>query len=170
MTTWCWGISSEDAGITVGCDSQNRLTTPLPHWTGKRFATFLDRQIVNPKFTNRGIWLTTVTVTLNLAAAILVAGFIGLFAFPLGLVAWSLGVVSLGFFGLIVLFALLLRYANPFPMPVVIWCLSSFYCIFLAAFICLRSFFRNYVNWHGKRYVAGRDGVVVRISHYDTEA
>ena len=41
-------------------------------WIWKRFATFLDRQIVNPKFTNRGIWLTTVIVTFNLAATILV--------------------------------------------------------------------------------------------------
>ncbi|MEJ2717587.1 MAG: glycosyltransferase [Deltaproteobacteria bacterium] len=158
------------AGIRIACDSRNRLTTPLPYWTWKRFATFLDRQIVNPKFTNRGIWLTTVTVMLNLAAAIVVAGFIALIAFPLGHVQWWLGVVSFGFFGLIVLFALLLRYASPFPIPVAIWCLSFFYGVFLAAFICFRSFFRNYVNWHGKRYIAGRDGVVVRISRYDPDA
>lgn len=158
------------AGIRIGCDSENRLITPLPHWTCKRFATFLDRQIVNPKFTNRGIWLATVTVIFNLAAAMLVAGFIGLIAFPLGQAQGELWLVSLGFFGLIVLFALLLWYANPFSLPVAIWCLSFFYGIFLAAVICFRSFFRNYVNWHGKRYVAGRDGVVVRISHYDMDA
>ena len=76
--------------------------------------------------------------------------------------------VSLRFVGLIILFALLLHCANPFSLPIGIWCLSFFCGVFLAAFICFRSFFRDYVNWHGKRYTASRDGVVVRISSYDT--
>ncbi len=172
--TKAWGCTVVDdlilgnlldgAGIKVTMDPHNLLQTPLVNQTVRGFLNYLDRQILFPKFTNPGIWLLTLVVHLDVTLSVLVAALIGLILFPAGLVSPLSGGICLVFLSSTFVIAYLLRRLHRCSVPVKAWFVSFFVSIFLAAFIFLRSLFRNYIIWHGRQYWTGPLGVVLRWS------
>ncbi len=157
------GNALEREGMTVKMDTGSLLTSPLRNQTVRGFLSYLDRQILFPKFTNPGIWLVMLVVYLNLTLAFLVsvcmaglfiAGALG--AFP-GLLAW-------GFLAAMLAVAVALRRVNPFGISLHKWLAYFVPCMFFHAFIVVRSIFRNYIDWHGRRYWPGREGVILHTS------
>jgi ceramide glucosyltransferase len=156
------GNALDRAGIKVRMDSHNLLKSPLQAQSVKGFLSYLDRQVLFPKFTNPGIWAATLVFHLNLTLAILVAALAGVL-FPAGQVDSLCGWSSYGFLMATVLSALLLRWTNPSPVSIRRWLASFLPCVLLSAFVFLRSIFRNYIDWHGRRYWPGKRGVVLKI-------
>ncbi|MEJ2717094.1 MAG: glycosyltransferase [Deltaproteobacteria bacterium] len=157
----------EGRRIGIRLDATNLLKSPLHNQSVAGFLSYLDRQILFPKFTNPGIWVVTLAAHMNVTLAVLVSVIVGLVLFPMGVVGPVIGWASYGYLGSLFLTALLLRTLNPFPVSVGNWLLSFLPSIFLIAFIFLRSVFRNYIVWHGRKYRAGFEGVVLEISSQD---
>ncbi|MEW6531664.1 MAG: glycosyltransferase family 2 protein [Thermodesulfobacteriota bacterium] len=158
------GNALDKHGIPLFLDTANRLGSPLPDQSVAGFLSYLDRQILFPKFTNPSIWLAALIHHLNLTAATFVALLAGLILFPAGLIGPMLGWSSLGLIAGEVLAALMLKRINPYNIPVTSWLLSFLPCVLFAAFIFAQSIFRNDIVWHGKRYIVGKDGVVLSIT------
>ena len=152
----------EKARIPLFLSPGSLLRSPIRNQTFSGFIDYLDRQILFPKFTNPGIWLGTLAALLDLAASIAVAVVLGLVAFPAGLVSPTLGIMSFFLLGCVVAMSLLLRRTNPHEISPWHWIVAAWPCIFLAAFVFLRSIFRNYIIWHGRVYWPGKRGVVLR--------
>lgn len=157
----------EGRRISIVLDTRNLLRSPLHNQSVAGFLSYLDRQILFPKFTNPGIWAVTLAAHMNVTLAVLVSAITGLALFPLGLAGPVLALASYGYLASLFLTALLLRNLNPFPVSVGNWLISFVPSIFLIAFIFLRSVFRNYIVWHGRKYRAGFEGVVLEISSHD---
>jgi len=151
----------EAAEVKVVMDPCNLLASPLPNQSVRGFLAYLDRQILFPKFTNPGLWLATVAGILDVALAIFAAVGLGLL-FSVGLAPAIAGWVSCVFFMILVASALLLRGMSSHDISRARWLTCVIPCIFLAAFICLRSIFVNYIDWHGRRYWPSKGGVVLR--------
>jgi hypothetical protein len=150
-------------GIPVVADAQNRLRSPLRNQTVAGFLAYLDRQILFPRFTNPGIWLGGMLYHLNATIALPVTVAIGLVLFPLGIANPVLGWVALGSLLGTAMVAVLLKRANPYPISLSSWLISFGPCLFLAAFIYLRSIFRSHLVWHGRKYWTGLGGEVRRV-------
>ena len=151
------------AGIRVKLDLNNLLRTPLQNQTIKQFTSYLDRQIMFPKFTNPMIWLLSLLSHIDLPLSFTVAIVMSTILFPAGLVNGSLGMVALAYLGAVVLAAFLLRTLNPFSISFVRWLVAILPCTTMAAFIFLRSIFRNYIVWNGRKYIPGREGVILAV-------
>jgi hypothetical protein len=156
------GNTLDSAGVKVCMAPHNLLKSPLHGQSVKGFLGYLDRQVLFPKFTNPGIWAATLAFHLNLTLAILVAVFMAVL-FPAGQVGALCGWLSYGFLMATILVALVLRWTNPCPVSVKQWLICFLPCILLSAFVFLRSIFRNYIDWHGRRYWPGKGGIVLRI-------
>ncbi|MGO9569275.1 MAG: hypothetical protein ACLP5H_17200, partial [Desulfomonilaceae bacterium] len=156
------GNALDRAGIKVRMDPHDLLKSPLQKQSVKGFLSYLDRQILFPKFTNPGIWAATLVFHVNLTIAILLAALMGVL-FPASQVSALCGWSSYGFLIATALVALVLRWTNPAPVSIGRWLVSFLPCIFLSAFVFLRSIFRNYIDWHGRRYWPGKGGVVLKI-------
>jgi ceramide glucosyltransferase len=152
------------AGVKVCMDPHSLLKSPVQGQSVTGFLNYLDRQILFPKFTNPGIWAATLVLHLNLTLAILVAAFMCVL-FPAGQVGALCGWVSYGFLFATVVVALVLRRTNASPVPIKHWLMYFLPCILLSAFVFLRSIFRNYIDWHGRRYWPGKGGVVLKIDY-----
>jgi ceramide glucosyltransferase len=150
----------DSTGIKIRMDPGNILTSPLKKQSISGFLGYLDRQILFPKFTNPGIWVATLIFHLNLTIAICVTALAGI-AYLLGVVSNSAGLASWLFLGNMVLVGFVLRSVNRFAISIRGWLLGFLPCVFLAAFVLLRSIFRNYIDWHGRRYYPGKDGLVL---------
>ena len=156
------GNSIRSCDIVMKVDLCNRLRTPLHNQSLKGFLIFLDRQILNPKFTNPGFWLILLlmvgnTSILALTVTLLPVGFfLGTFE---GIGSWA----AFASLGLLVSGLLLLRSIHPVAIPFPIWCAASFVALALCAYVCLRSIFRDYIFWHGRTYRVGRGGVVREV-------
>jgi hypothetical protein len=151
-------------GIPLLLDTANRLGSPLPDQSVAGFLSYLDRQILFPKFTNPSIWLAALIHHLNLTAATFVALLAGVILFPAGLIGPILGWSSWGLIAGEALAALMLKRINPYSIPVTTWLFSFLPCVLFAAFIFVQSMFRNDIVWHGKRYIVGKGGVVLSIA------
>jgi glycosyltransferase involved in cell wall biosynthesis len=155
------------AGIEVRMDPHNLLESPLYEQSVKGFLSYLDRQILFPKFTNPGIWVATLLFHINLTLAVIVAVLVAVL-FPVtkmdDLCGWS----SYGFLAATGMCALLLRRTNHSPVSIRCWLMAFFPCILLSAFVFLRSIFRSHIDWHGRRYWPGGGGVVLR-TEFETE-
>lgn len=150
------------AGIEVTMDPRVRLESPLANQTLSGFLGYLDRQILFPKFTNPGIWASSLICHLNTTAAILVSFITGLLLFPAGLVTTASAIASYGFLGCMLMIAFLLRRLNPFSISIRSWLIAFCPCVFLAAFIFFRSMFRDSITWHGRTYWVGAGGIVLK--------
>ncbi len=150
----------DSTGIKIRMDPGNILTSPLKKQSIAGFLGYLDRQILFPKFTNPAIWVATLIFHVNLTLAICVTALTGI-AYLLGAVGDSAGIASWLFLGNLVLVGFVLKTVNPFAISIKGWLLGFFPCVFLAAFVLLRSIFRNYIDWHGRRYYPGKDGFVL---------
>lgn len=159
----------DKTGIKIRMDPGNILTSPLKDQSVAGFLGYLDRQILFPKFTNPGIWVATLIFHLNLTLAMcvtaltVIASLFGAVSNPAGLASWL-------FIGNMVLVGFVLRTVNPFAISMKGWWLGFFPCVFLAAFVLLRSIFRNYIDWHGRRYYPGKDGLVLDTRHVKPES
>lgn len=151
------------AGISVLSEPHNRLKSPVTNQTVSGFLSYLDRQVLFPRFTNPGVWIGMLIYHLNTTAAVLAILAIGIVLYPLGVAGRFLGWVALGSLAGTMVLAGLLRSLNPFSISLRRWLVSFYPCVFLTAFICVRSLFRSYVTWHGRKYWAGSGGVVHRV-------
>jgi glycosyltransferase involved in cell wall biosynthesis len=153
----------DEAGVPVQMDPFNLLTSPLARQTVSGFLQYLDRQIIFPKFTNPGMWLTTVLGVTNFGAA-LVASFCGVVLFALGKVSVAAGLASLAFPTWLAGCLWSVHAVDRTPVPLKKWLYTFVPFISCGVFLCVRSVFHNYVDWHGRRYYTGKKGVVLRIS------
>jgi ceramide glucosyltransferase len=154
------GNALERGGIAIRMDTGNLLTSPLHNQTVQGFLSYLDRQILFPKFTNPGIWLTMLIVYLNLTFAFLVSvGLVGLSA--AGWLGVLPGLLGCGFFVTMLVVAEALRRVNRFRISAHKWLAYFVPCMFFHAFVVVRSIFRNHIDWHGRRYWPGKEGVIV---------
>lgn len=162
------GNLMEEAGVSLELSPRSLLRSPVRNQTLPGFIDYLDRQILFPKFTNPGIWVGTLVAVLNLAATIVAALLLALICFPIGLVGPSVGFTGLALLGSVAAMVLLLRRTNPHEISPWNWVVAVWPCIFIAAFVFLRSIFRNFIMWHGRVYWPGKGGVVLRQEDLDS--
>jgi ceramide glucosyltransferase len=150
----------ERGRVGVRMETGCLLVSPLRNQTVRGFLSYLDRQILFPKFTNPGIWLTMLVVYLNLTLAFLVSvGVAGLSV--AGWLGALPGLFACGFLVALFVVAVILRSVNPFGISLRKWLLYFVPAMFFHAFVVVRSIFRNYIDWHGRRYWPGKGGVIV---------
>lgn len=151
-----------EAGVEVSFDPCHLLTTPLECQTFQGLLSYLDRQILFPKFTNPGIWLSSlvcsVSLTLGLTIALVAAAL-----YLLGYAGALLGWVSMASLGLAVLAGLSLRGLSSLRLTTSRWLLSIISLLIVGTFVFLRSIFVNRIEWHGTTYYPGSSGVVLRM-------
>ncbi|MDQ7782151.1 MAG: glycosyltransferase [Desulfomonilaceae bacterium] len=148
------------ARIDVHMRPRHLLRSPLRNQTVEGFLSYLDRQILFPKFTNPGIWFVTLTVILSLTLASylsLAVTILFLFGYGEPYGAW----ICLGFLAVLGSALLVLRRVSPFPVSVAKWVSAFFPLLALASFVYLRSIVVNHIDWHGRRYRPGKGGVVL---------
>jgi hypothetical protein len=151
------------AGVKVSFDPKNLLISPLTQHSLRSLLGYLDRQIMFPKFTNHEIWGALLVLYVNLAIAIPLALWQGIRLFldyPNNDVLQYAGLGLVG--GMILLMLLTRKLVTP-HIAVGAWLLSLFPLLFTGAFIFLRSIFRGFIDWHGRRYWCGKEGVVTRV-------
>lgn len=154
------GNRLEQAGLKIRFDPEHLLVSPVYHQTVSNFLSYLDRQILFPKFTNPDIWLTTLIIHFNTTAVFIVALIAGAVLLPLGYTSSTVGIAALVSLGLTAVMALILQIVNPHGISVLRWIAAMPVLIMLSAFIFGRSIIRNYIDWHGNRYRVGKDGIV----------
>jgi hypothetical protein len=150
------------AGIKVFMEPAALLRSPVRGQTLRGFVGYLDRQIMFPKFTNPGMWAQACGLYLNLTVASLVSVLIGC-AFPFGWFDGFTAVCAYGFLASFATFVYLLRGVSPVHIPLSWWLAAFPPCFFLAAMVFFRSLYRNHIDWHGKRYWPGSEGVVLCV-------
>jgi ceramide glucosyltransferase len=156
------GNSILRCNIQMKVDLCNRLRTPLHNQSLKGFLIFLDRQVLNPKFTNPVFWLVLLLMVWNTSIVVMTVTLLPV-GFFLGFSKGVCSLAALASLGLLLSGLLLLRSIHPVAIPVPIWLAASFVALALCAYVCLRSIFRDYIFWHGRRYRAGRGGVVEEV-------
>lgn len=153
----------ERAGVAVTMDPDSVLTSPVTRQTVGGFLSYLDRQILFPKFTNPQLWLGTLLAHINVTAAAVISAMMAIMSI-FGLVGASMGLAGLAFLGGLALISLVIRHVSGTTISTGRWLLALYPCIFLAAFIFVRSIMRNYIMWHGRTYRPGPGGVVLEIT------
>jgi hypothetical protein len=152
----------DKAGVKILVSPENLLLSPLENQSMKGFLSFLDRQILFPKFTNPWIWRFTVisniclTISMGLsscALALYAYGNLGIKYAVVGSIFW------VGMF----LIGSLLRIVNKPKLPILKSFIGLPILVCLSTVLCIRSMFIDYIDWHGARYYCGKEGQVVRI-------
>ncbi|MCA1961298.1 MAG: glycosyltransferase [Desulfomonile sp.] len=149
----------ESAGIAVCVDPDSVLISPVARQTVSGFLSYLDRQILFPKFTNPGIWLGGLIAHLNVTAAAVIAS-AAIVASVFRLASVWVGAAGLAYIVGLPLMSLAMRRVSATSVSVGKWLLALYPCIFLVAFIFLRSIVSKYIIWHGRAYRPGPGGVV----------
>jgi ceramide glucosyltransferase len=157
----------EAAGIKVFVDPVHLLTTPVKNQTLRGLLSYLDRQILFPKFTNPGVWLGSLFVHLNMTLAFLVAAVLAVL-FLLGHIGSIVGWGSIAFVLGDQLWMAWLHKVSNARISLGRWLILAVPLVFLAAYIFARSVFINYLDWHGRRYWCGKGGLVKRIDYLPT--
>lgn len=152
----------DKAGTPVFLDPRSLLRSPLPDQSLSGLIHYLDRQILFPKWTNPFIWAITLLFHLSITAVIVVDIIVAIL-FQWGLIGPVLGWSSYCFLILVFAAAMLFWGMNPFRIPIWSWLISYLPFIFVTAFVFARSVFRNYIDWHGRRYYPGKGGVVLCV-------
>ncbi len=159
----------DQAGIQVFLDPKSVLRSPLPNQSLGGFIHYMDRQILFPKWTNPVIWGGTLLFELSITAATVIA-LITAALFPYGVVSPILGWSSYIFIVVIFAAAVLFWRMNPLRISLFGWLVSFLPFIFVTAFVYSRSLFRNYIDWHGRRYYPGKGGVVLCVEATNTSS
>jgi ceramide glucosyltransferase len=151
-----------EARVEVRFDPRSLLTSPLEHQTFRGLLSYLDRQILFPKFTNPGIWVSSlvcsVILTVGLTLALSVAAL-----YPPGYTGALPTWVSIACLGLIALAGMALRSLSPIRLSASRWLFSIVPLLIVGCFVFLRSIFVNRIDWHGTKYYPGSSGVVLRM-------
>jgi hypothetical protein len=148
------------AGVKVLLDPVHLLRSPLKNQTFRGLVSYLDRQILFPKFTNPWIWITFLVSAVSLTGAAFLAA-VNAVLFPMCYVESLVGWLSWGFLGASVFIVLQLRRSYPVPISWKKWMAAFFPTICLMCFLFVRSIFLDHVDWHGRRYYTGKGGVVL---------
>jgi ceramide glucosyltransferase len=153
----------ERNGVPVHMDPGSLLESPLRNQTIRGFLSYLDRQILFPKFTNPGVWLTMLIAYVNFVLVFLVSVCVAGLAAVGRLDAFA-GFIATGFLVTLFVIAVTLRRVNPFGISLHKWLAYFVPCMFFHAFVVVRSIFRNHIDWHGRRYWPAKEGVIVLVS------
>ncbi len=153
------------AGIRVYLDANNLLSSPLISHSFKSFFGYLDRQIMFPKFTNHEMWATLLVLYVNLAIALPLASWETIRLFRGIEDAHMIHYASFGFLGAMMVLVLCARQLVTPHISLGKWLLSLIPLLFIGAFIFVRSIFRGFIDWHGRRYWCGAGGVVKKVEH-----
>jgi hypothetical protein len=151
--------------VRVLADPRHHVECPLRNQTFQGFLSYLERQILFPKFTNPGIWLVMLLGHLNLTLAFVVTVIMGLVLWPLGLVHEANGILCLLFNAGLILAVGTLKAINPSNLSIMRWILYFPVCILLTAYAFLRSLILDRIVWQGKIYYAGKEGQVSKIDY-----
>lgn len=151
------------AGIKVFLDAKNLLSSPLNDHSLSSFFGYLDRQIMFPKFTNNEMWGTLLVLYVNLSIAVPLALWETAWFILRGGSDWPIHYVCVGLVGTMMILVLCVRRLVTPHISLVVWLLSLLPLLFIGAFIFLRSVTRGFIDWHGKRYWCGNEGVVERV-------
>ncbi len=151
------------AGVKVWLDPRNLLISSLTHHSFRSLLGYLDRQIMFPKFTNHEMWGALLVLYVNLAIAVPLALWQGLRFFLVYENGSALEYAGVGLVGGMLLLMLFARRLVTPHIFVVKWMQSLFPLLFIGAFVFLRSAFRGFIDWHGRRYWCGREGAVTRV-------
>lgn len=146
-------------GLQVIFAPDSIMESPLNRQTFQGFLSFLHRQILFPKFTNPGVWLSSMVWQFLMTASCI---------FSFAILASNLCSFAFGLETLVALLYLLtlvgafvvLNQINPHGVPVSLWLLAMFPLLLTTTYVYLRSVFVDYIDWSGKRYHCGRDGIV----------
>lgn len=153
----------EEAGIAVRMDPFNLLTSPLLRQSIPGFLQYLDRQLLFPKFTNPEMWISTVVGVINLGAT-LTAALLGVACLGTGIVSSSVGGVSLAYLVGMSANLWFVHRVDSSPISFGRWLWNFIPLVWCGTYLCVRTIFRDYIDWHGRRYHAGRKGIVLRVT------
>jgi ceramide glucosyltransferase len=153
------GSVLDRAGVETVVDPAALLRSPLRGQTVSGFLSYLDRQVLFPKFTHPVMWLQSLFSIVNVSIAVAVAICVGVL-FPFGWATAGAAWASYIFLLLLTAFMTVLRRVTPVSVSFPGWMLGFLPCLTLCAYVFLRSIFRGYIDWHGRRYWPGRNGVV----------
>ncbi len=156
------GNTLRRAGVTIWMDPENLLKSPLENQTFGGYLHYFERQALFPKFTNPFLWIAVVVVCVNLAVGVLTAAlFMALY--PFGVVGATTAGISLVFSLVFFVILYILKRANPYVHSLSKWVAASLLCVFLNVYVVLKTINNEYIDWHGRRYYAGKNGKVFRI-------
>lgn len=152
----------EEAGIEIQLAPDSAMETPLGRQSFKGLLSFLRRQILFPKFTNPGVWLSSMAWQFMMSASFLFS----LFLVINSIVTLSLdlsAMIALGY--LVVLFGsfVVLNALNPHGVMLLPWLMASVATLAVTTYVYVHSLFVDYIDWGGKRYHCGSKGVVKRF-------
>jgi cellulose synthase/poly-beta-1,6-N-acetylglucosamine synthase-like glycosyltransferase len=151
-----------DSGEKICFSLESVMETPLTRQSFTGFIGFLDRQILFPKFTNPGVWISSMIwqfmLTVTFMASLWFVG-TGVFHWSAGLHVLVSAFFLFAFFGAV----LILNRINPHSVPKAVWLVSVFPLMALLTYVYLRSIFSDYIDWSGKRYHCGQRGLVTRF-------
>lgn len=150
------------AKIKIHVSPENFLSSSIDKQSMKGFMSFLDRQILFPKFTNPGIWFLTLTGQVLLALSMALSS-IGPVLWVFGNLDAKYAIISGVFWIGMLSIGTLLGIVNKPKLPILKSILGLPVLVCLSTLVCVRSIFIDYIDWHGMRYYCGKGGEVVRI-------
>jgi hypothetical protein len=152
----------DKAGVKIHVSPENFLLSPLENQSIKGFLSFLDRQILFPKFTNPWIWFFTVMNSIFFSLSIGLSA-CGLALYASGNLGVKYAVAGAILWANILLIGSLLRIVNIPRLPIIRSFIGLPILVCLSTFLSIKSIFLDHIDWHGVRYYCGKGGRVVRI-------
>ena len=149
----------EEAGIEIQLAPDSAMETPLGRQSLKGLLSFLRRQILFPKFTNPGVWLSSMAWQFMMSASLILSVCLLVNA----IVSQSLDLGAVVAFGYLVVLSgsfVVLRALNPHGIKLGPWLMASIATLGVTTYIYIHSLFVAYIDWGGKRYYCGPNGVV----------
>ncbi len=149
------------AGVKLIMDPECLMTTKLHNQTIQGCMEHFDRQIMFPKFTNTwDMWFISALALGNMGVALVMALILVALTI-LGFTSIVTGLVGLVFLLGAGLIGLYLKLKEPRGIGLGSWALAFFPCMIILSYISIRSFFRDYIKWHGRIYKCGKQGKVL---------
>ena len=152
----------EGAGIQIQVSPDSAMETPLRGQSIKGLLSFLHRQILFPKFTNPGVWLSSMAWQFLITASLVVS----LFILGKSLLSLSIDgntIVALCFLASLFGAFAVLNALNPYGLGLASWFIACIATLGVTSYVYVHSLFVDYIDWGGKRYHCGPSGVVKRF-------
>ncbi len=152
----------EEAGVEIQVSPDSSMETPLSSQSLKGLLSFLRRQILFPKFTNPGVWLSSMLWQFMMSASLVIS----LFLVGDSLLNRSLNpgaLVALGYLAALLGSFLVLNALNPHGVRLLPWLIASVATLAVTTYVYVHSLFVDHIDWGGKRYYCGPKGVVKRF-------
>lgn len=152
----------EGAGIEILVSPDSAMETPLRSQSINGLLSFLHRQILFPKFTNPGVWLSSMLWQFLISVSLIVSLFI-LGNSVLSLSIDQSAIVALCFLATLFGAFAVLNALNPYRVSLFTWFVACVATLGVTTYVYVRSLFVDYIDWGGKRYHCGTNGVVKRF-------